>query len=203
MPPIPVRSGARERSDRCQYWVWSRGGELGRTALTKHARTRPGSFLGISRILPQGCASTPFRSPASPLWGEAVPEGLKGGSPPKTKPPDPFAGSRADECEERAGDDLFSARGRPPSIVGAAAFHFRVRDGNGWSHRATITSSSISLSRLADLANLARSAATAASAARVEWRVNPHDHACCITISTPLEGIHPRANDYLMCQFYV
>ena len=156
MPPFPVRSGARKRSDRCQYWVWSRGGELGRTALTKHARTRPGSFLGISRILPQH--PTPSRTAPLPLLvrsppalrGKPAPHSMRGcrrqrgvptASPQKPKPPDSSAGSRAADCQERAGNDLFSARGCPPSIVGAAAFHFRVRDGNGWSHRATITSS--------------------------------------------------------------
>ena len=41
-----------------------------------------------------------------------------------------------------AGDGLFSAGSRPPSIVGAAAFHCRVRDGNGWGHRALITNPS-------------------------------------------------------------
>ena len=176
MPPLRCRSGARERSDRCQYWVWSRGGELGRTALTKHARTRPGSFLGIRRILPQaqrppppgeacpaldagvprrggggsqpplhaGTRSAPLRTPLPEGEGWSLPSrrrGMRALPRAKPKPPAPSAGSRADECQERAGDDLFSARGRPPSIVGAAAFHFRVRDGNGWSHRATITSS--------------------------------------------------------------
>ena len=61
MPPLPVRSGARRRSDRCQCWVWSRGGELGRKALAEHARTRPGSFLGFA----ESYHSTP-RVPPSP-----------------------------------------------------------------------------------------------------------------------------------------
>ena len=26
-----------------------------------------------------------------------------------------------------------------PTTIGAAAFHFRVRDGNGWFHRAMVT----------------------------------------------------------------
>ena len=37
------------------------------------------------------------------------------------------------------GGGLFSAPGCPGSIVGAAAFHFRVRDENGWVHRALTT----------------------------------------------------------------
>ncbi len=42
--------------------------------------------------------------------------------------------------EEKApGSGLFSTPGRPGSIVGAEAFHFRVRDGNGWCHLALAT----------------------------------------------------------------
>src|SRR5581483_7329047 len=37
------------------------------------------------------------------------------------------------------GTGLFSTGGCPPSIVGAEAFHFRVRDGNGWVHLALST----------------------------------------------------------------
>ena len=37
------------------------------------------------------------------------------------------------------GDGLFSAPSCPGSIVSAAAFHFRVRDENGWFHRALTT----------------------------------------------------------------
>ena len=37
------------------------------------------------------------------------------------------------------GGGLFSTPSCPGSIVGAAAFHFRVRDGNGWCHRALTT----------------------------------------------------------------
>jgi hypothetical protein len=37
------------------------------------------------------------------------------------------------------GSGLFSAGSCPPSIVGAEAFHFRVRDGNGWFHLALAT----------------------------------------------------------------
>src|SRR5438874_5255004 len=40
---------------------------------------------------------------------------------------------------QSTGDGLFSTEARAPSIVGAAAFHFRVRDGNGWGHRALAT----------------------------------------------------------------
>ena len=36
------------------------------------------------------------------------------------------------------GDDLFSHTSQC-SIVSATTFHFRVRDGNGWFHRALIT----------------------------------------------------------------
>ena len=43
-------------------------------------------------------------------------------------------------ARQRAGNGLFSAGGCPPSIVSAAVFHYRVRDGNGWDHRALITS---------------------------------------------------------------
>ena len=46
-------------------------------------------------------------------------------------------------CRRRAfiypGTGLFSAEGCPPSIVGAEAFHCRVRDGNGWVHLALAT----------------------------------------------------------------
>src|ERR1700730_10087617 len=37
------------------------------------------------------------------------------------------------------GSDLFSTPSCPGSIVGAEAFHDRVRDGNGWSHLAPAT----------------------------------------------------------------
>src|SRR5262245_26604429 len=37
------------------------------------------------------------------------------------------------------GDGLFSTEACAPSIVGAATFHFRVRDGNGWFHCALAT----------------------------------------------------------------
>ena len=37
------------------------------------------------------------------------------------------------------GGGLFSTEACAPSIVSAAAFHFRVRDGNGWVHRALAT----------------------------------------------------------------
>ena len=37
------------------------------------------------------------------------------------------------------GDGLFSTEACAPSIVSATAFHFRVRDGNGWGHRALAT----------------------------------------------------------------
>ena len=39
------------------------------------------------------------------------------------------------------GNGLFSTPSRPGSIVGAEAFHFRVRDGNGWFHLALVTRS--------------------------------------------------------------
>ena len=55
----------------------------------------------------------------------------------------PALGSRRPAREGRSvlspGDGLFSAPGCPGSIVGAAAFHFRVRDENGWFHRALTT----------------------------------------------------------------
>ena len=37
------------------------------------------------------------------------------------------------------GGGLFSTEARAPSIVDAVAFHFRVRDGNGWFHYALAT----------------------------------------------------------------
>ncbi len=39
----------------------------------------------------------------------------------------------------RPGSGLFSRESCPSSIVSAEAFHFRVRDGNGWSHLALTT----------------------------------------------------------------
>ena len=41
-----------------------------------------------------------------------------------------------------------------PTTIGAAAFHFRVRDGNGWFHRAMVTRGSavISVGALSGLA---------------------------------------------------
>lgn len=39
------------------------------------------------------------------------------------------------------GSGLFSTPGYPGSIVSAEAFHFRVRDGNGWFHLALATRS--------------------------------------------------------------
>ena len=42
-------------------------------------------------------------------------------------------------CSRSPGGGLFSTPSCPGSIVGAAAFHFRVRDGNGWCHRALTT----------------------------------------------------------------
>ena len=41
-------------------------------------------------------------------------------------------------CKKPPGDDLFSHTSQC-SIVSATTFHFRVRDGNGWFHRALIT----------------------------------------------------------------
>jgi hypothetical protein len=43
------------------------------------------------------------------------------------------------------GSGLFSTPSCPGSIVGAEAFHFRVRDGNGWFHLALATRSLIAL----------------------------------------------------------
>ena len=60
-------------------------------------------------------------------------------------PWDQVAGGRL--CEESGakrkapGNGLFSTPSRPGSIVGAEAFHFRVRDGNGWFHLALVTRS--------------------------------------------------------------
>ena len=39
----------------------------------------------------------------------------------------------------RPGSGLFSLESCPSSIVSAEAFHFRVRDGNGWGHLALTT----------------------------------------------------------------
>ena len=41
-------------------------------------------------------------------------------------------------CKKPPGNDLFSHTSQC-SIVSATTFHFRVRDGNGWFHRALIT----------------------------------------------------------------
>src|SRR5688500_18969201 len=41
--------------------------------------------------------------------------------------------------EKAPGSGLFSTPSYPGSIVGAEAFHFRVRDGNGWIHLALAT----------------------------------------------------------------
>lgn len=43
------------------------------------------------------------------------------------------------------GSGLFSTPGCPGSIVSAEAFHFRVRDGNGWFHLALATRSLINI----------------------------------------------------------
>ena len=45
------------------------------------------------------------------------------------------------EKRKAPGNGLFSTPSRPGSIVGAEAFHFRVRDGNGWFHLALVTRS--------------------------------------------------------------
>ena len=52
----------------------------------------------------------------------------------------PAACARAGRVRRRCWRWPIFPGGCPPSIVGAAAFHFRVRDGNGWGHRALITS---------------------------------------------------------------
>src|SRR3990172_7857866 len=52
---------------------------------------------------------------------------------------DPRSGAGAKE--KAPGSGLFSTPGRPGSIVGAEAFHFRVRDGNGWGRLALATRS--------------------------------------------------------------
>jgi hypothetical protein len=44
-----------------------------------------------------------------------------------------------DKKKNDPGSGLFSAEGCPSSIVGAEAFHFRVRDGNGWGNLALTT----------------------------------------------------------------
>ena len=43
------------------------------------------------------------------------------------------------------GSGIFSAEGPPSSIVCAGAFHFRVRDGNGWSDAALTTKEHLSI----------------------------------------------------------
>jgi hypothetical protein len=53
----------------------------------------------------------------------------------------------------RPGSGLFSLESCPSSIVSAEAFHFRVRDGNGWSHLAltTKTPNNVSRERISDM----------------------------------------------------
>ena len=53
-------------------------------------------------------------------------------------PPRP---DRSGAKRKAPGNGLFSTPSRPGSIVGAEAFHFRVRDGNGWFHLALVTRS--------------------------------------------------------------
>ena len=136
---------------------------MGRTTITASATTRPGSFLGFDESYHSPHQSRPpsrdplarshRRHPRCPPCGSlprtrcgAPAKRVKGGQPPPTSNPQKQnrptpSGRRAAKSQERAGNGLFSARGCPPSIVSAAAFHFRVRDGNGWDHRAPITSS--------------------------------------------------------------
>ena len=145
MPPLPLRWGALGRSDRYRCWVWSRVGELGRTTITASARARPGSFLGFDESYHSVAPGQVRRLSFLPTLRGARRRRQRGLTQlPRShneKPPDTSTRRRAADAQERAGDGLFSARGCPPSIVGAAAFHFRVRDGNGWGHRAPITSS--------------------------------------------------------------
>ena len=148
MPPPVLPSGARARSGRYRCWVWSKRGELGRS-IRSSQQTAPAPFWGLRNRTTGPASLTHFALPSDPLsprrqvGGDA--EG--GGGHPNPHPgqtknrPTHHQVCRAVMSEERAGDGLFSARGCPPSIVSAAAFHFRVRDGNGWSHRAPITSS--------------------------------------------------------------
>src|SRR5947208_9740106 len=54
-------------------------------------------------------------------------------------------GERRRAKRKAPGSGLFSTPSRPGSIVGAEAFHFRVRDGNGWFHLALATRSQFSV----------------------------------------------------------
>ncbi len=88
MPPLPLRSGARARSDRCQCWVWSRVGELGRRSLNKEAKwPAPAPFWGLPNRITAPPDPPRTRVPpcllSSPLWGE-VPK-AEGGSPANKK----------------------------------------------------------------------------------------------------------------------
>ena len=51
-----------------------------------------------------------------------------------------------EQKEKAPGSGLFSTPSCPGSIVGAEAFHFRVRDGNGWFHLALATRSQFAYS---------------------------------------------------------
>ena len=111
--------------------VCSDVGEVVKTGWASHARfMQPpprghGSLRIIPRMRGRSCEWRTGRD-AGPLWW------LEG------------ARDHADPPHERRalcspGGGLFSAPGCPGSIVGATAFHFRVRDGNGWCHRALTT----------------------------------------------------------------
>ena len=130
--------------------VCSDVGEVVKTGWASHARfMQPpprghGSLRIIPRVRGRSCEErtdrnmgpVPWRavtgpampSPCRPTTGEQAP-GIAQTGPMRGRPVSGLS----------PGGGLFSAPGCPGSIVGAAAFHFRVRDGNGWCHRALTT----------------------------------------------------------------
>ena len=133
----PRAQEPRRQSVQFQCWKSSRvrGFEAGQNA--GKPRASPSPFWGLPNRI---TADSPPPFHLSPRSAGGDNEG-RGGSADlaETKTARREVGRSVEQ--ERAGNGLFSARGCPPSIVSAAAFHFRVRDGNGWSHRALITSS--------------------------------------------------------------
>ncbi len=103
------------------------------------ARSAPGC-RGSSRSAGPSCpgfaASEALRSAGSRWIISRSAAGLR--RRPRAAPDAERAGS-VGPARMSPGSGLFSAPGCPGSIVSAAAFHFRVRDGNGWFHRALTT----------------------------------------------------------------
>ena len=100
-----------------------------------------------TRLAPSSPLRAGSRFPLSPPHREGRCRRQRGAPPTawQRKPPDTRSGG--DCAESELAMAYFPQGVAPPSIVSAAAFHFRVRDGNGWSHRALITSSPKTLTR--------------------------------------------------------